>query len=119
MPSERLKHADKNYLKIIYDYGEKIGVALGAPDLMVKKIEQLNHPLAMMHEAKYTVPLGIAVQDGNYIEQTGTLEIIRERKNIVPLLYAFAKDFLKVNYIFWSNQEPYFEEDVLPCFRQE
>jgi len=117
MPDERgLNHADKNYLKIIYEYGEKIGVALGAPDLMVKRIAQLNHPLAMMHEAKYTVPLGIAVQDGNYIEQTGNIEIIRERKNIVPLLYAFAKDFLKVNYIFWSSQEPYFEEDVMPCF---
>ena len=75
--------------------------------------------LAMMHEAKYTVPLGIAVQDGNYIEDTGTLKVIIERKNIVPLLYAFAKDFLKVNYIFWSSQEPYFEEDVLPCFRHD
>lgn len=120
MPDERgLMHADKNYLKNIYEYGEEIGVALGTPDLMVKRIEHLNHPLAMMHETNYTVPLGVAVQDGNYIEQTGTLEIIRERKNIVPLLYAFAKDFLKVNYIFWSNQEPYFEEDVLPCFRHD
>ena len=39
-----------------------------------------------------------------------------ERKNIVPMLHAFAKDFLKVKYMFWVNQEPYFTEDLIPCF---
>ena len=73
----------------------------------------------MMHEKDYTVPLGIAVQDGNYIGQTGTVEIINEHKNIVPLLHAFASDFLKIKYMFWANQEPYFEQDVLPCFISE
>lgn len=38
-------------------------------------------------------------------------------ENVVPLLHAFAKDFLKVDYMFWVNQEPYFEEDVIPCFK--
>ena len=36
-------------------------------------------------------------------------------KNIVPLLYAFAAGFLRVDYIFWANQKPYFTDDVLPC----
>ena len=116
MPGEWLPTDDKGYLRSIYRYGEKIGVGLGAPDLMVRRKGQLNHALAMMHENNYSVPLGIAVQDGNYIGQTGTTEIIDERKNIVPLLHAFAKDFLKVKYMFWVNQEPYFEQDVLPCF---
>ena len=78
----------------------------------------------MMHEGTYTVPLGIAIQDGNYIGKTGADEDYHEdadkgelnRENIVPLLHAFANDFLKVSYMFWVNQEPYFEEDVLPCF---
>jgi len=39
-----------------------------------------------------------------------------ERKNIVPMLFAFAKDFLRVNYMFWVNQKPYFEKDVISCF---
>lgn len=117
MPSERgLDHAEKKYLKLIYEFGEKIGVALGAPDLLFMSKAQLNHPLALMHENNFSVPIGIAIQDGNYIGQTGTNEVVEERQNLVPLLHAFAKDFLKVNYIFWSNQEPYFEEDVLPCF---
>lgn len=122
MPGEWLPWEDKGYLKSIYQYGEKIGVGLGAPDLMVRRKAQLNHALAMMHEQSYSVPLGIAVQDENYIGNTGADRVhvdpkdITDRKNIVPLLHAFAKDFLRVQYMFWVNQEPYFQEDVLPCF---
>ena len=128
MPGEWLPWEDEGYLKSIYDYGNKIGVGLGAPDLMVKRKGQLNHALAMMHESEFDVPLGVAVQDGNYIGLTGadfppgtgspdgSLAVKENRKNIVPLLHAFAKDFLNVQYMFWVNQDPYFEEDVLPCF---
>ncbi|MBN1931665.1 MAG: hypothetical protein JW786_08675 [Desulfobacterales bacterium] len=119
MPGEWLPWEDKGYLRAIYHYGEEIGVGLGAPDLMVQRKGQLNHALAMMHEGTYHVPLGIAVQDGNYIGQTGSDLILFDRKNIVPLLHAFAKDFLKVRYMFWVNQEPYFQQDVLPCFYTE
>lgn len=117
MPGEWLPWDNFGYLQSIYDYGEEIGVGLGTPDLMFKRKGQLNHPIAMMHESSYTVPLGIGIQDGNYIGKTGTLEKLKERINIVPKLHAFAKDFLKVDYMFWVNQEPYFVEDVLPCFK--
>jgi hypothetical protein len=119
IPGEWLPGNDKGYLRGIYQYGEKIGVGLGGPDLMVKRKGQLNHALAMMHEGHYTVPLGIAVQDGNYIGETGDIDEEKKKKghnNLVPLLYDFAKDFLKINYMFWANQEPYFKEDVLSCF---
>ncbi|MFZ2783660.1 MAG: hypothetical protein WAZ36_04620 [Sediminibacterium sp.] len=119
IPGEWLPWDDKGYLRGIYQYGEEIGVGLGGPDLMVTKRAQLNHALAMMHEGHYTVPLGIAVQDGNYIGETGDAVEDTKKKshvNIVPLLHDFAKDFLKINYMFWSNQEPYFKTDVLSCF---
>ena len=124
IPGEWLPWEDKGYLRSIYAYGEEIGVGLGAPDLMVTRKGQLNHPLKFMHEGEYTVPLGIAIQDGNYVGKTGADKDYEEhldtgdkaRKNIVPLLHGFAKDFLKVSYMFWVNQEPYFEEDVMPCF---
>ncbi len=119
MPGEWLPWDDKGYLKGIFSYGEKIGVGLAGPDLMFKKKGQLNHALAMMHEYNYTAPLGIAVQDGNYIGETNTTRIVNPHANLVPVLHAFAKDFLKVNYIFWVNQKPYFEQDVLPCFTSE
>ncbi len=117
MPGEWLPWNDKGYLRRIYRYGQENGIGLGGPDLMVTRPGQLNHTLAMMHEGRYTVPLGIAVQDGNYTGQTGSGGTPGPgRKNLVPMLHAFARDFLKVNYIFWVNQEPYFREDVLPCF---
>lgn len=122
IPGEWLPKDDKGYLRGIYQYGEKIGVGLGGPDLMVTRKGQLNHSLAMMHEGHYTVPLGIAVQDGNYIGETGDIDDETKKKphiNIVPLLHDFAKDFLKINYMFWSNQEPYFKTDVLSCFSND
>ena len=122
IPGEWLPGNDKGYLRGIYQYGEKIGVGLGGPDLMVKRKGQLNHTLAMMHEGHYTVPLGIALQDGNYIGETGDINDEKKKNahnNIVPLLHAFAKDFLKINYMFWVGQEPYFKTDVLTCFSKD
>ena len=122
IPGEWLPWDDKGYLRGIYQYGEQIGVGLGGPDLMVTRKAQLNHTLAMMHEGHYTVPLGIAVQDGNYFGKTGDEKDDREnesRQNLVPLLHAFAKDFLRVSYMFWANQKPYFKEDVLSCFSKD
>ncbi|MEM9631762.1 MAG: hypothetical protein AAGA50_10585 [Pseudomonadota bacterium] len=116
MPGEWLPWEDEGYLKGIYKLGEEIGVGLGGPDLMFKRKGALNHTIAMMHEHDYTAPLGIAIQDGNYIGQTASDEVVRNRPNIVPVLHAFANDFMKVDYMFWVDQEPYFAEDVLPCF---
>ncbi len=126
-PGEWLPWEDKGYLRSIYQYGEEIGVGLGGPDLMVTRKGQLNHALALMHERHYTVPIGIAIQDGNYIGKTGADSDYNEhgdkgkksRKNIVPLLHGFAKDFLRVNYMFWANQEPYYKEDLMPCLSRD
>lgn len=122
MPGEWLPWEDEGYLRSLYRHGEDIGVGLGGPDLMVRRRGQLNHTIAMMHEHKYSVPLGIAVQDGNYIGQTGADgavadEIRTERRNLVPMLYEFARDFMGVDYMFWVDQAQYFEEDVLACLQ--
>ncbi|MEL6640233.1 MAG: hypothetical protein AAFN63_08265 [Pseudomonadota bacterium] len=116
MPGEWLPWEDEGYLQGVYEHGQAIGVGLGTPDLLMQRKGQLNHPLAMMHEGEFTVPLGIAIQDGNYIGQTNSDKNQAQRANIVPKLHAFADGFLQVDYMFWVNQSPYFEEDVLPCF---
>jgi hypothetical protein len=127
IPGEWLPWNDKGYLRSIYQYGEEIGVGLGGPDLMVTRKGQLNHAYTLMHEGQYTVPIGIAVQHGNYTGTTGADVNYNEaadkgeksRPSIIPLLHGFAKDFLRVRYLFWVNQEPYFKEDVMPCFSRE
>ncbi|MEO1306695.1 MAG: hypothetical protein AAFV38_01860, partial [Pseudomonadota bacterium] len=116
MPGEWLPWEDEGYLLGVYQHGEAIGVGLGTPDLLMRRKGQLNHPLAMMHEGTFSVPLGIAIQDGNYVGKTNSNEVQSERASLVPKLAAFAHDFLQVDYMFWVNQQPYFEEDVLPCF---
>ena len=71
-----------------------------------------------MHEGHYTVPIGIAVQDGNYIGKTGAgADSVPDtsRKNIVPLLHGFAKDFLRADYMFGANQTPYLEQNRTCC----
>lgn len=116
MPGEWLPWEDEGYLAAIYEHGEAIGVGLGAPDLMVTRKGQLNHALAMMHEHDYSVPLGIAVQDGNYVGVTGReMASGKPDESLVPLLHAFAADFLDVDLMFWVDQPPYFEHEVLPC----
>ncbi len=123
MPGEWLPWEDRGYLRGVYAHGLEIGVALGAPDLMFTRKAQLNHPLALMREAGTGAAFGVAVQDGNYIGRTGADGDLAEevdaasqgRENLVPILEAFARDFLAVRYMFWVDQEPYFSEDVLPC----
>lgn len=125
MPGEWLPWEDEGYLRSVYATGEEIGVGLGAPDLLVKRRAQLNHPITLMHEGNYSAPLGIAIQDGNYVGGTGADAHFQDRhdgglesQSQVPMLHAFAQDFLRVDYMFWVDQAPYFENQVLPCFAQ-
>jgi hypothetical protein len=60
------------------------------------------------------VPVGIAVQDGNYDDQdpkTG-------KRITIPELLKFATEYLKVDYIFWCTQEPYYSEQLIPFLRR-
>ncbi|WP_205626865.1 hypothetical protein [Pseudoponticoccus marisrubri] len=116
MPDEWLPWQDEGYLRSIYTLAADAGVGLGAPDLLPTRKGQLNHALGLLHELAPPVPRGIAVQDGNYIGETGSKAIQDKRPNIVPALVSFADDFLDLDYMFCVNQPPYFEEDVLGCF---
>jgi hypothetical protein len=60
------------------------------------------------------VPTGIAVQDGNFEDvdpATGKPVTITE-------LMTFATEYLKVDYVFWGTQEPYYSEHVIPFLRR-
>jgi hypothetical protein len=116
MPGEWLPENDQSYLRSVFECGEQSGVALGAPDLMPKRPAQLNHAYKFMHETKATV--GIAVQDGNYVGSTGDdVKPTGPWPNLVPDLFAFARDYLNARYIFWGAQEPYFSHDVVPYLK--
>jgi hypothetical protein len=124
MPGEALPEVDKGLVKSLFDYGEEIGVAIGAPDLMPKRPFQQAHAYKFMREKKKTGKLiiGIAVQDGNYRGTTGAETVPRQGEtwpDIVPELAAYAKNTLGASYVFWAIQEPYFTQNVIPFFSEE
>jgi hypothetical protein len=110
MPGEWLPGDDKGYLRAVYEAGRKLGVGMGGPDLLPYRKGQLDHAYPLLRQSAGTVPTGIAVQDGNYEH--------RNPKTGRPVSIAELRDFaagnLRVDYIFWSAQEPFYSRDVLP-----
>ena len=110
MHGEWLPYDDKGYLKSLFDYAKEIKLGMGGPDIKVYRKAQMNHSYKFIRECKGIIPTGVAVQWGNY-------DLINPKTNeqvTVPEIYKFGKDYLKLDYIFWSTQEPYYSESLLP-----
>jgi hypothetical protein len=113
MPGEWLPWEDKGYLKSIYEYAHDIGVGVGGPDLMPYRKGQLNHSYPLIHARDEHVAGGVAVQWGNYehvVTETGERISIEE-------IYDFASGYLKLDYLFWCTQEPYYSQELIPYLR--
>ena len=72
-----------------------------------------SYPL--IRESAGVVPSGIAVQDGNYEHRNPKTG----QQVTVPELVEFATQYLKVNYIFWCTQEPYYSKKLLPLLQAQ
>ena len=110
MPGESLPEVDRGYLRSIYWLAEQIGAGVGGPDLLPFRKGQQVNSLPLIAKRSSGVIAGVAVQDGNLAEmdpETG-------RPVTVETLYHFAADSLRVDYIFWGTEEPFFSEEVLP-----
>jgi hypothetical protein len=112
MPGEWLPDDNHSFLQSVYQYAEQIGVGVGGPDLMPYKPGQMNHAYRFIHEVKGTVPVGIAVQDGNY----DYVDPKTSRRISIQGIFDFANDYLNADYIFWCTEEPSFSRDVVPYF---
>ncbi len=112
MPGEWRPTNDKGYLRAVYQAAQALHVGVGGPDLAPLRPGQLGSSYPLIREVAGTVPVGIAVQDGNYEDvnpKTG-------KRITVAELLGFATDSLKADYIFWGRQEPYYSKDVIPFF---
>ena len=110
MPGEWRATNDKGYLRAVYKAAKESKVGVGGPDLLPYRPGQLKSSYPLIREAAGIVPVGIAVQDGNYEDvdpKTGKRITIAE-------LIQFATEYLKVDYIFWCTQEPYYSEHLIP-----
>jgi|SRR5688572_998353 len=110
MPGEARPIEDKGYLSAVYRAARELGVGVGGPDLLPYRPWQLKSSYPLIRESAGIVPIGIAVQDGNYADvhrQTG-------KRITVPELLEFATQYLQVDYIFWCTEEPYYSQELLP-----
>jgi len=104
----------KSYLEAIYKAARENKVAVGGPDLLPFRPFQRSNSYPLIRDSAGLVPIGIAVQDGNYSDvnkETG------KRADISELL-KFATDYLKVDYIFWCTEEPYYSNELIPFMRK-
>ena len=101
------------YLEAIYAAARTSGVAVGGPDLLPFRPFQRANSYPLIRESSGRIPSGIAVQDGNYADvdrETG------KRASIAEMI-KFATEYLKVDYIFWCTEEPYYTSELVPFMR--
>ena len=113
MPGEWLPWTDHGYLRAVYAHAERIGVGVGGPDLLPYRKGQLNHSYPLIAARGPMIPAGVAVQDGNLEDRNPTTG----KPVTVEELYRFAKDRLRLTYIFWGTQEPFYSKDILAFIR--
>ncbi len=114
MPGEWRPTNDKGYLQAVYQAAKELKVGVGGPDLLPYRPGQLKSSYPLIREAAGIVPTGIAVQEGNYEDlnpKTG------KRVTTTELL-EFATEYLRVDYVFWCTQEPYYSDEVIRFLRQ-
>ncbi|HEY9228027.1 MAG TPA: hypothetical protein VIP11_15330 [Gemmatimonadaceae bacterium] len=110
MPGEWRPGNDQGYLRAVYAHADSIGAGVGGPDLLPHRKGQRDHSLALIAARRRGVVAGLAVQDGNLAAQnpsTGAPVTVDE-------LYRFARDSLRLDFVFWGTEEPYYTRDVLP-----
>jgi hypothetical protein len=114
MPGEWLPADDKGYLRSIYKAARELKVGVGGPDLVPYRKGQMNHSYPLIRESAGLVPTGLAVQDGDYEfknPNTGKPGTIDEQ-------LQFATEYLRVDYIFWCAQEPFYSRDLIPLMKK-
>jgi hypothetical protein len=103
----------ERYLATVYAHAERAGVGVGGPDILPHRPFQQMNSLPLIAARGEKVIAAMAVQDGNLAD--------RNRKTgeriSVPELAAYATQKLRLNYIFWGTEEPYYSSAFLPLLR--
>ncbi len=110
MPGEALPDDNHGYLASVFAHAEQIGVGVGGPDLLPHRSGQQTHSLPLIEARAEGTVAGLAVQWGNLDDinqQTGQPVTVDE-------LYRYARDQLRLDYVFWGTQEPHYSGSVLP-----
>jgi hypothetical protein len=110
MPGEWLPEDDHGFLKSVFARAKDHQIAVGAPDLLPFKPGQMKHAYPLLRDLSGVVPTGIAVQWGNYEHRNP----MTGKQVTIPELIAFAQEHLRVTYVFWCTQEPFYSNQFIP-----
>ena len=113
MPHGSLPGSGHAFLRGVYQHAESIGVGVGGPDILPYRPFQRSSSLPLIAGRPSGVIAAMALQDGNLADRdpkTG-------HRITVPELYDSAVTTLRLNYIFWGTEEPYYTSEVLPFLR--
>jgi hypothetical protein len=113
MPGEWVPWTDHGYLNAVYAHANAIGVGVGGPDLLPHRKGQQHHSYPLIASRGPGILAGLAVQDGNLEDKNPATG----RPVTVDELYRFGKDQLRLTYIFWGTQEPFYTRGILPYLR--
>jgi hypothetical protein len=105
---------DIRYLERVFQRAQELKVGLGGPDVLPYKPGQMANSYPLIQRYAGGVPIGMAVQDGNYEHKnpkTGRQVTIAE-------LLDFAVQYLKADYVFWCTQEPYYSQQLIPFLQR-
>ncbi|MBO0796102.1 MAG: hypothetical protein J2P36_34865 [Ktedonobacteraceae bacterium] len=115
MPGEWLPDDDKGYLKSVYAAARESHIGVGGPDLLPYRPGQLHHAYPFIKDASGSIPTAIAVQEGNYADP----DPATGKRPTIEQLFQFASKNLNVDYLFWSPQEPFYSEEIIPLLTKQ
>lgn len=110
MPGDYTPGADTSLLKAVYEYCMANNIGVGGPDLLPYHPWQMKNSYVLIRNSYKKIASGVAVQDGtgDYINPQTKKPISAEE------IYRFAEDYLRLTYIFWGTEEPFFHNEIIP-----
>jgi hypothetical protein len=103
------------HLDAVYKAARESKIAVGGPDLLPFRPFQRANSYPLIRESAGKVPTGLAVQDGNY----GDVNRETGKRATIAELLKYATDDLKLDYMFWCTEEPYFSSELMPFMNKE
>lgn len=97
-------------LEAVFKAARESNIAVGGPDVLPFRPFQHANSYPLIRASAGIVPTGLAVQDGNY----GDVDPKTGRRATIAELLKFATDDLKLDYIFWCTEEPYYSKELIP-----
>ena len=114
MPGGFLPFQDSSYMKTVYQFAWKNNIAVGGPDLLPYKKDQMANSYGFIRNSSKKVATGVAVQDGTY----EYISPVTKEKITAEEIYLFGKDYLGLKYIFWGSEEPFLHTQAIPYLKR-